>query len=314
MRANCFILSVFLFALQMISAQTAADYYLHLQTGNYLVFHTQVSQVGWEPRTVRKSIVGTDTISGQEYFIQESREILDSTPSVSYVFEIFWLRKDSLGNILIGARSLTESANLDSAIIYNSQSPFFHNEFLTLGYSQKYLFNSISFQDTVISISETVSTTAGIFTNCIKIRQTQVDTLGTTVRLEYVYYTFGIGEVMRKTEIPVVNTVDLTQYNILTSVDEENKVTIPTGFTLHQNYPNPFNPSTNITYQIDANSFITLEVYDILGRKVTTLVNEEKSSGKYNVKFNADKLSGGIYLYTLRTKDFVQTKKMILIK
>ena len=85
-------------------------------------------------------------------------------------------------------------------------------------------------------------------------------------------------------------------------------------YYLSQNYPNPFNPSTTIKYQIPQRGMVTLRVYDILGMEVTTLVNEEKSAGNYEVTFSARDLSSGIYFYQLRSGSFVETKKMILLR
>jgi len=85
-------------------------------------------------------------------------------------------------------------------------------------------------------------------------------------------------------------------------------------YKLEQNYPNPFNPSTRIVYQIAATSNVNLEVFDMLGRKVATLVNERKEAGEYSVNFNASGLSSGVYFYRLQTDKFTQTKKMILMK
>ncbi|MBK7499508.1 MAG: T9SS type A sorting domain-containing protein [Ignavibacteriales bacterium] len=98
--------------------------------------------------------------------------------------------------------------------------------------------------------------------------------------------------------------------------DEENNFTQPKEFLLQQNYPNPFNPSTNIQYAISSTQFVTLKVYDLLGREVATLVNEEKPAGSYNAQFtmNNVQLSSGIYFYKLQAGDFVETKKMILLK
>jgi hypothetical protein len=90
--------------------------------------------------------------------------------------------------------------------------------------------------------------------------------------------------------------------------------TIPLAFGLNQNYPNPFNPSTNIQYAIGSRQFVFLKVYDILGNEVATLVNEEKPAGVYEVEFNAATLSSGVYFYQLKAGEFIQTKKMILIK
>ena len=100
--------------------------------------------------------------------------------------------------------------------------------------------------------------------------------------------------------------------------------TIPTGsreetkpvyeFSLGQNYPNPFNPSTTIKYSIPTSEFVTLKVYDVLGEEVTTLVNEDKPAGSYEVEVNTAGLSSGIYFYKLQSGSFVETKKMILMK
>ena len=85
-------------------------------------------------------------------------------------------------------------------------------------------------------------------------------------------------------------------------------------FQLYQNYPNPFNPSTVIKYSIKDQSVVSLKVFNTLGQEVKTLVKEVKAPGTYQVNFDAGSLPNGIYLYCLRTKNFIMTKKMILIK
>ena len=85
-------------------------------------------------------------------------------------------------------------------------------------------------------------------------------------------------------------------------------------FMLQQNYPNPFNPSTTIKYSIPKQSNVTLKVYDVLGSEVVTLVNKEQAQGNYEVEFDGTDLSSGIYFYRLKAGDFVETRKMILIK
>ncbi|MGE5440637.1 MAG: T9SS type A sorting domain-containing protein, partial [Bacteroidota bacterium] len=79
-------------------------------------------------------------------------------------------------------------------------------------------------------------------------------------------------------------------------------------------YPNPFNPSTVINYQIPKASKVTLKIYDMLGKEVTTLVNEYKEQGRYSVEFNASRLPSGTYIYEIRTNDFVKSGKMLLLK
>jgi len=100
----------------------------------------------------------------------------------------------------------------------------------------------------------------------------------------------------------------------VTFIEDENNFTQPKDFLLQQNSPNPFNPSTSIQYAINSTQFVTLKVYDLLGREVATLVNEEKIAGKYEVDFNASSLASGIYFYKLQSGNFVQTRKMILLK
>jgi len=97
-----------------------------------------------------------------------------------------------------------------------------------------------------------------------------------------------------------------------TGIKEEIKNKI--NFLLNQNYPNPFNPSTIISYSIPQNSFVTLKVYDVLGNEVSTLVNETKSAGRYDVRFDASGLSNGVYFYTIKADNFNSTKKMIFMK
>ncbi len=89
---------------------------------------------------------------------------------------------------------------------------------------------------------------------------------------------------------------------------------LPKQFLLNQNYPNPFNPSTIISYQLPTNGFVTLELFDILGRQVKTLVNERQTAGTHSVTFNASNLSSGVYFYRLTAGSYVQTKKLMLIK
>jgi serine protease len=91
-------------------------------------------------------------------------------------------------------------------------------------------------------------------------------------------------------------------------------VNVPAVFKLAQNYPNPFNPSTNISYSLANTQKVSLKVFDVLGREVSTLVSQSQPAGTYTVSFNASKLSSGVYFYRLVAGDFVQTKKMLLVK
>lgn len=93
-----------------------------------------------------------------------------------------------------------------------------------------------------------------------------------------------------------------------------NDSNVQNSFKLNQNYPNPFNPSTTIQFSVPKTESVTLDVYDILGRNVTNLVNEGKTSGNYKVEFNGSNLSSGVYFYRLQAGNYSDTKKFLLLK
>jgi len=103
-------------------------------------------------------------------------------------------------------------------------------------------------------------------------------------------------------------------YSDLTVTSVGNNDELPTEFVLEQNYPNPFNPSTNIQFAIPQSSFVTLEVFNAIGESVGVLVSEELNAGTYNYDWNASNLTSGIYFYTIQAGEFVETKKMLLVK
>ncbi|HVO73302.1 MAG TPA: T9SS type A sorting domain-containing protein [Ignavibacteriaceae bacterium] len=122
----------------------------------------------------------------------------------------------------------------------------------------------------------------------------------------------------RQSKNLVCSFVPLTE---LTTSAAEERSPLPENFYLSQNYPNPFNPATNFGFRIPASSaggpdfeFVSLKVFDILGREVATIINEEKTSGKYKINFFAKDLPSGIYFYRLQAGAYSQTRKMILIK
>jgi hypothetical protein len=117
----------------------------------------------------------------------------------------------------------------------------------------------------------------------------------------------------------IAQQVYVEGFTRLTSTEEEKQY--PNKFLLAQNYPNPFNPSTRIKYSIGSRQFVTLKVYDVLGNEIATLVNEEKPAGEHEVELSShSRLSGisvlpsGIYFYQLQSGEFIQTRKMILLK
>ena len=89
---------------------------------------------------------------------------------------------------------------------------------------------------------------------------------------------------------------------------------VPAKYLLEQNYPNPFNPATTINYQLPQNGFVTIKIYDVLGKEVATLVNEQKKQGKYKLNFNASGFASGIYICQLRVNNYLSSRKMLLLK
>jgi len=102
----------------------------------------------------------------------------------------------------------------------------------------------------------------------------------------------------------------------LTDIEDEQFDFIPQQYSLSQNYPNPFNPTTKIKFTIPVGTrrAVSLQVYDVLGNKVATLVIEEKPAGTYEVKWDASRFSSGVYFYQLKAGSFIETKKMILLR
>jgi len=130
---------------------------------------------------------------------------------------------------------------------------------------------------------------------------------GSPVGLDTTYFVFNTND-------PVNETVLVPFIRNSLPVGIENTEFMPMTFSLSQNYPNPFNPATTIEFSQPQSGFMTLKVYDILGRVVATLLEAYKPAGRHTVNFDASRLSSGIYYYTLTTDDFRQTRKMVLLR
>ena len=107
----------------------------------------------------------------------------------------------------------------------------------------------------------------------------------------------------------------LGRYNISGAVGvSDNIVNIPEKYSLYQNYPNPFNPATTINYELPINNYVELNIYNLLGQKIETLVSERQPAGKYNVEWRADRIASGMYIYRIKTDHWQAVKKMVLIR
>jgi hypothetical protein len=111
-----------------------------------------------------------------------------------------------------------------------------------------------------------------------------------------------------------INSGSGTFSHSTSAVDNGGSLKPPKEFSLSQNYPNPFNPSTAISFNLPSRTFVSLRIYDALGREVSILVSEELSAGIYVQEWNASNLPSGVYFYRLQAGSFVNTKKLLLIK
>ncbi|MBP9583421.1 MAG: T9SS type A sorting domain-containing protein [Ignavibacterium sp.] len=136
--------------------------------------------------------------------------------------------------------------------------------------------------------------------------------INATAHSSGVQYTLTVNNVTDLAGNLISTTHNLTEYAFSPSNVKGEEV--PTEFLLAQNYPNPFNPSTKISWQSPVAGHQTLKVYDVLGNEVATLIDEFRAAGSYKVEFNPDNLSSGVYIYCLKTGEFTQTKKMVLLR
>jgi hypothetical protein len=137
--------------------------------------------------------------------------------------------------------------------------------------------------------------------------------------IEYSIDTEGLGKQMGNNRLTRSGSNTMTtssggKFRLNAQAGYVNKVGLPTEYLLAQNYPNPFNPSTQIHYELPNDGQVKLVVYDVLGREVTTLVNDVKAAGKYDASFSTKVVGSGVYFYRLQAGGFVNTKKMILLK
>ncbi len=157
---------------------------------------------------------------------------------------------------------------------------------VTFDQSNIFLYNNLSYQ----------VNTAGIGNRNVYLKLVADDNIEAGYSLAEIY---AADNVLGKTALKTKN------YDGLSSV---------TQYSLSQNYPNPFNPATTINYQLPKDGFVTLKIYDILGKEVASLVNEQRNQGRYSINFDASRLASGVYIYRLQVNDYVSSKKMLLLK
>ena len=161
---------------------------------------------------------------------------------------------------------------------------------------------------------DTVLTSSNVFFEHQEFLDYMVDSEVTHLDIVWDVYTFDGFDGVESSNGPWSLTIDGGW-----ALDVDNNSTIPEVFALHNNYPNPFNPTTNIGYDIPELSKVSIDIYNIAGNKVKTLVSKEHQPGRYKVQWNATNEFGspvatGMYIYKIRAKDFVSVKKLLLMK
>jgi hypothetical protein len=130
------------------------------------------------------------------------------------------------------------------------------------------------------------------------------------------YNLFGVSFIdsYNGTAVGDAGTILRTTTGGYTFVEEERIDNIPSDFYLSYNFPNPFNPSTKIRFSVPHTSIVVIEVFDILGNEIETLVNEEKQTGTYEITWYAEQVPSGVYFYRLQAGEFIETKKMLFLR
>ncbi len=172
------------------------------------------------------------------------------------------------------------------------------------------------FDYSVVSLSESLTVPAGSFEGLLRIQLVVTDSAGDTTQISNHYYAEGVGEVLNEGGSWSNEDMrfELTNYNVITSVKDEDSAPGAKVFQLYHNYPNPFNPQTTIGYSLLKRTDVVLIVYNLLGREVARFERGKQSAGRYQITWDASDLPSGIYFYRLQAGDFVRTRKMVLLK
>ncbi|HEX2787747.1 MAG TPA: T9SS type A sorting domain-containing protein [Ignavibacteria bacterium] len=285
-----FILILLLTSSESFSLDTASARYFPLAVGNTWTYYVDMSP--WPSYKFKKTITRDSVINGKKYFF------------LNYVYD--WIRYDSLtSNFLVFRQGTNCSGYQNEGIIDSLASSindkvncpfgvFVHKECIANGSNEVFGLSKEykEFQhDGLIFEKVTYSKDFGITKYCS----------GEAGPCYYGYLTGCIvnGILYGDTSLTIIKQIGNA---------------IPDKFELKQNYPNPFNPATNIKFSIPKSGFVNLKVYDINGKEIAALVNENLQAGEYQTSFNASNLSSGIYFYTLTTGEFIETRRMVLVK
>ena len=327
MKMLLFIISILILTLQDISAQsyTPADYF-PLAIGNHWKFETVIDTT--YPFPDRWSFIDVvDTITFGIPGETVSYKVVYSENLFGYqdtnIYRIAYYSYNTNGDLGYTA------AVIDSLIILDSLTVFLRNPIAVGDSILLGIISGYGESITVVSVTDTLNLTLGYFENCLHIRDRsffngqpleEIDQF--FIPISYLPTAAGNGR-NKGTHWYIYPDSSRYGYSNLVECDvqptppsyvESNSSPILQNFSLWQNYPNSFNPSTTIRFSIPKEVQVNLSVYNILGEKVKELKNELMKPGYFKVEFNASAVVSGVYFYRIKAGDFVQTKKMILLK
>ncbi len=255
----------------------------------YLDFGGNLFYTGYRPSKAFEQVVGLQGSFGTGDFIYDYLKIDESLSTIFALFNGSIGTETGYSNIFIDSAKTLASNQFHLKTIENINP----SSSGTAIYKYETMFDS--------------SSTQGI----LKGKPVGVEYIGTdfkTVTLSFPLYYMNLSEAKELAEYIMTD-----KFEEVMPV-ENDEIVLPSEYGLSQNYPNPFNPSTKIKYSIPQSSHVLIKIFDVLGNEVLTLANSQKSVGNYEVTFNASSLPSGIYFYQLIAGNFVETKKMILIK
>ncbi len=201
--------------------------------------------------------------------------------------------------------------------------PLTYNSHWMQTFTETSTYNGTPISSTTYSIDVTVDAygtmtlPGGHSFNALRSRYVESD--GSNTKVDYNFFSVEgaiVSFYASDSNPPVSGVIDIEGYNwnLETTTDVERIENIPDDYSLSQNFPNPFNPSTNINFSIPQTTFVSLEVFNTLGEKIDVLVSKELRAGSYNFDWNAEGIESGVYFYKLQAGNFVETKKMILLR
>ncbi|MCK4577559.1 MAG: T9SS type A sorting domain-containing protein [Candidatus Marinimicrobia bacterium] len=297
-----------------LCAQQAGDNWL-LSIGNYWVQQADSIDGMENSYTYRKEVEAIDSFDDQTYY--RVHEAMWPTGEVPQGEWFTWHGIDSAGSFLAAFGS---SVDVDSATFFDPPPRYLGP--MVPGSTWQFELSVMggTFSFLVEDTGATVVVPAGTFTRCAKVRMT-ISNAGDTSQVGHHYHAGGVGEVLNEGTNDFMDSyrLELQEYFVKIVGIEEQGPNLPDRFTLHQNYPNPFNPISIIRYDLPEAAYVTLVVYDILGREVIRLVDQEVQPGYRRAVWDARDHAGramptGIYIARLVTPEFSKSIKMLLLK